>query len=305
MGTVLARLKRVGVAYDGVDALKGIDLDIAHGRQLAVLGPSGAGKSTLLKLLTRELVPSSGSIEWSSAQLREGVVRQQPLLFEWLTIGQNVAFGQGLRANEADEALVEELLGLLGIAAVAGSYPDQVSGGQAQRASFARALAIRPDLLILDEPFSALDPATRSDLQLWLRRELTTLSLSSVLVTHDLDEALVLADEIVLISAGRVAGRWSNPEPAADQGAALTHPLRAPIRRAYASTAPSAAASPSSAPSGSSASSAPSPAAAGEPDRPGPLGLPEQQGRQSVSRSVGQSVRQGPSDSGRRSDATA
>ncbi|RRD30651.1 ABC transporter ATP-binding protein [Actinomyces bowdenii] len=245
MGTVVAQLNHVGVAYSGVDALKDVSLEIARGLQTAVLGPSGAGKSTLLGLLTRELSPSSGSIEWSAARLREGVVRQQPLLFEWLTIRENVGFGQRLRANEPDEALVDELLDLLGITAVAGAYPDQVSGGQAQRASFARALAIRPDLLILDEPFSALDPATRSDLQLWLRRELTSRGLSSVLVTHDLDEALVLADELVLISAGSITGRWSNPEPAADQSAALAHPLRTPIRQAYdstASTAPTAGA---------------------------------------------------------------
>lgn len=275
MGTVVARLNHVGVAYQDIDALKDITLDISHGRQLAVLGPSGAGKSTLLRLLTRELTPSSGTIEWASTRMREGVVRQQPLLFEWLTIRQNVGFGQGLRANEADEALVDELLDLLGISALAQSYPDQVSGGQAQRASFARALAIRPDLLILDEPFSALDPATRSDLQLWLRRELITLGLSSVLVTHDLDEALVLADEVVLISQGRITGRWPNPEPAADQGAALTHPLRAPIRQAYASTASAAAASPSTPLSPSSPPSAPSPSSAHDrhrPQRPGPGG---------------------------------
>lgn len=236
MGTLVAQLNGVGVAFQHVDALKDITLDIAHGRQLAVLGPSGAGKSTLLKLLTREISPTSGNIQWASMRLREGVVRQQPLLFEWLTIRQNVSFGQGLEANEADNALIEELLDLLGISDLADYYPDQVSGGQAQRASFARALAIRPDLLILDEPFSALDPPTRADLQLWLRRELITLGLSSVLVTHDLDEALVLADEIILISQGRISGRWLNPQPAADQNAALSHPLRGPIRQAYADT---------------------------------------------------------------------
>ncbi|AYD88992.1 ATP-binding cassette domain-containing protein [Actinomyces sp. 2119] len=238
MGTVLARLRRARVRYGDVDALNDVSLDLAAGRQLAVLGPSGAGKSTLLRLLTRELAPDSGSIEWSSSGLREGVVRQQPLLFDWLTIRENVALGQQFRANHVDQDLVGELMDLLGITPVAHSYPDQVSGGQAQRASFARALAIRPDLLILDEPFSALDPAARADLQLWLRRELTGRGLSSVLVTHDLDEALVLADDIVMIAAGRVTRRWANPEPAADQAAALHHPLRRSLREAYACLAP-------------------------------------------------------------------
>lgn len=233
MGTLLARLTCVGVWHGHRRALDGIDLDLIRGEQLAVLGPSGAGKTTLLRVLSRELVPGVGTIEFAGQRLREGVVRQDPLLFEWLTVAENIAVGQTLRANDPDPALVDELLGLLGITDVANSYPDQISGGQAQRASFARALAISPDLLLLDEPFSALDPATRADLQGWLKRALEERSLSSVLITHDIDEALVLADHIVLINRGRITHRWPNPSRAEDQSSSLLHPLRSAIRAAY------------------------------------------------------------------------
>ena len=235
MGTLLARLNGVSVWHGHRRALDEVDLDLVKGRQVAVLGPSGAGKSTLLRVLAGEQHPSPGRVEFPLGRPRQGVVRQEPLLFEWLTVAENVALGQTLKANTADPALVAELLGLLGIADVASSYPDQISGGQAQRAAFARALAIAPDLLLLDEPFSALDPATRTDLQSWLVDTLAERGLTSVLVTHDIDEALVLADDIVLVNRGRVAHRWVNTARADGEASAHRHPLRAAIRAAYGS----------------------------------------------------------------------
>ncbi|MDO5677930.1 MAG: ATP-binding cassette domain-containing protein [Propionibacteriaceae bacterium] len=236
MGTSLARLSGVDVSHGRRRVLKDVDLELVRGTQLAVLGRSGAGKSTLVRLLSRELQATEGTIEFARDHLRDGLVRQEPLLFGWLTIAENVAIGQRFHANAENPGLVTELLSLLGIADVADSFPDQVSGGQAQRAAFARALAISPDLLLLDEPFSALDPATRTELQQWLRRILTHRALTSVLVTHDLDEALILADRIVLIEDGRITRRWDNPHPPTSQAAAQSHPLRAELRAAFDTT---------------------------------------------------------------------
>jgi len=238
MGTVLARLKGVSVGYAGHTVLHDLDLDIVSGRQLAVLGASGAGKSTLLKLLSRELTPLRG--EFSSTGVREGVVGQDPDLFDWLTIRENIALGLTFAANRGPtgESRVDQVIELLGLSDVVDRYPDEVSGGQAQRASLARALAISPDLLLLDEPFSALDPATRQELQQWLRATADAGGLTSVLVTHDLDEALVVADEIVLVDRqGRLTRTWLNEHPAADATQALVHPLRTQLRRAYTADA--------------------------------------------------------------------
>ncbi|MGD8214235.1 ABC transporter ATP-binding protein [Aestuariimicrobium sp. Y1814] len=239
MGTVLARLRGVTAGYAGRAVLHDLSLDIVRGRQLAVLGPSGAGKSTLLKLLTRELVPLSGSVSFEGdARPREGVVGQNPDLFEWLTIRENIGLGLRLRANrdlvEGGAGEVDRLIALLQLGDVVERYPDEVSGGQAQRTALARALAISPGLLVLDEPFSALDPATRHELQQWLRSTAVAEQLTSVLVTHDLDEALVVADDIVLVSRdGRILHGWTNHFPAADATAAQTHRLRAQLRRGY------------------------------------------------------------------------
>lgn len=250
MGTHLARLSGVDAGYDGRPVLHDINLDLVAGRQLAVLGPSGAGKSTLLRVLTRELAPSRGNVTFDPAFLhgeggnrrapREGVVHQDALLFGWLTVAENIGLGLRLKANaDADPARIGHLVDLLGLGAVVDRYPDEISGGQAQRASLARALAISPDLLLLDEPFSALDPATRSELQQWLRAAAVRDRLTSVVVTHDLDEALVLADDIVLVDAsGRIARTWVNASPASDAAAALLHPLRAELRRAYGDGTP-------------------------------------------------------------------
>lgn len=236
MGTrILGRLKHLSAGYQGRRVLNDITLDITEGRQLAVLGPSGTGKSTLLRVLLGELQPSAGELDFPSGRPRAALVSQQPWLFDWLTVGENIASGLKFRVNRDVAAPVShELLELVGLAEVANSYPDQLSGGQAQRASLARALAVAPDWLLLDEPFSALDPAIRSELQTWLRATTSRDALTTIVVTHDIDEALILADDIVVLGQqGSIRAQFTNEAPATDAVAAHRHPLRSQIRASY------------------------------------------------------------------------
>lgn len=236
MGDLVARLNRVSAGYGGREIVRAVTLDVVRGRQVAVLGASGAGKSTLVKLLSGQLAPSSGTVELAETT-RLAVVHQDAWLYPWLTVRENVEVGLSFGKNAvADRAGVGRILERLGIADVAESYPDEISGGQAQRAALGRALAIEPDLLLLDEPFSSLDPATRSELQQQLRTASVESGLTTVFVTHDIDEALILADDIVLVSAqGTVDQRWRNEKPAGHPGAAAVHPLRTELRAAYGS----------------------------------------------------------------------
>ncbi|MDO5735912.1 MAG: ATP-binding cassette domain-containing protein [Propionibacteriaceae bacterium] len=237
MGTRhVARLRSVTAGYQHRSpVLHDVDLDIPFGRQLAVLGPSGAGKSTLVRVLTGELRPTSGTVTHDGGSPHTAVVNQQPWLYPWLSVRENIALGLRFTANtSARPGDIDGIVALLGLSAVVDSYPDQLSGGQAQRTSLARALAVQPDWLLLDEPFSALDPATRSDLQTWLRTTVTASGLTSVIVTHDIDEALLLADDIVLVdTTGRLSHRWTNDVPATSAASAQLHPLRSRIRAAY------------------------------------------------------------------------
>ncbi|WP_329048603.1 ABC transporter ATP-binding protein [Streptomyces violaceus] len=237
-GQLMAQLIDVSVRRGGKQILDGISLTIDCGRVLALLGRSGAGKSTLLQVLTGDLAPSEGEIDSGGHDLKKGTVHQAPLLFPWLTVRENAGLGQTYAANrDVPDRLVDELLDLLGLTAMADSYAEQISGGQAQRVALARALAIAPDVLLLDEPFSALDPLTRTELQTWLRRQVTERGWTTVMVTHDIDEALVLADQIVLLdTGGRIANRWTNhPEQHDGPPGRSTRraALRAEIQAAY------------------------------------------------------------------------
>ncbi|ORA21534.1 ABC transporter ATP-binding protein [Mycobacterium angelicum] len=199
--------------------LSDIDLTIDDGDFLAILGRSGSGKSTLLRVIAGLETLSSGTVEWANGngQTRPhtGVVFQQPLLMPWLTAGENVLLAGRFAAQRQSfqRHYAQELLRRFDLERVADRYPDQLSGGQAQRVSIIRAVATRPRLLLLDEPFSALDPAIRADLQLWLANLAAELEVTVVLVTHDVDEALSLASRVVLLGPdGRIRREWQPAE---------------------------------------------------------------------------------------------
>jgi sulfate transport system ATP-binding protein len=213
VGTDAVRISAVSKRFGSVGALREIDLTIGEGEFVAVLGRSGSGKSTLLRVLAGLETPSSGSVRWSGegGRPRSGVVFQQPLLMPWLTVTENVAFARRFGTHRAafDARDAETLTRRFGLEALADRYPDQLSGGQAQRVAILRAAATRPRLLLLDEPFSALDPAIRDDLQRWLADLAEQLDVTVVLVTHDVGEALALAGRVVLLRDGHLAGQWS------------------------------------------------------------------------------------------------
>ncbi|WAJ43784.1 ABC transporter ATP-binding protein [Mycobacterium sp. Aquia_216] len=204
-------------------ALAGIDLTIDDGDFLAILGRSGSGKSTLLRVIAGLEKLTSGTVEWSTgngvARPHTGVVFQQPLLMPWLTARENVLFAGRFAANRVsfEPEYAQELLRRFDLERVADQYPDQLSGGQAQRVSIIRAVATRARLLLLDEPFSALDPAIRGDLRTWLADLAVELGITVVLVTHDVDEALQLASRVVLLGPdGRIRREWQ-PGASADE----------------------------------------------------------------------------------------
>lgn len=200
----------VSVGHDRTTVLSGVTLDVGRHEVLAIVGRSGAGKSTLLKVLAGITDISGGTIVHDSAvgPQRTALVFQEPLLLPWLTAVDNVAFSMRLRSHPhrsrrraERRARAMEVLERLGMADLADRYPSELSGGQQQRVAIARAVSAQPDVLLLDEPFSALDLATRTSLQDWIVDHRESLASSIVLVTHDLAEALYVADRIALITA--------------------------------------------------------------------------------------------------------
>jgi sulfate transport system ATP-binding protein len=199
-------------------ALKGIDLDIAPGELLALLGPSGSGKTTLLRIIAGLEFPDAGRVSFDAdevtfahaAQRGVGFVFQQYALFKHMTVAKNVAFGLDVKARSqrpdraARKARVAELLKLVELEGLHDRYPAQLSGGQRQRVALARALAVSPRILLLDEPFGALDATVRKTLRRELRRIHETTGLTTVFVTHDQEEALDLADRVALLNGGKI-----------------------------------------------------------------------------------------------------
>lgn len=214
------------VAINGTPILRGVSLTVSRGELAVVIGPSGCGKSTLLRSIAGLRRATAGQILLRGEMVDDGVtavpperrrigwVPQEAALFPHLTVAQNVAFGRGGRergvgrrrgsAAPAPAIADGELLELTGLADLADRYPDQLSGGQAQRVALARALAAQPALLLLDEPFAALDPTLRGELRDDLRNLLGAVDLTAVLVTHDQAEALELADSLVILRDGQM-----------------------------------------------------------------------------------------------------
>ncbi|WP_438434265.1 ABC transporter ATP-binding protein [Gorillibacterium sp. sgz500922] len=189
-----------------VTALSRVNTVIRPGEFVSLIGPSGCGKSTLLRLIAGLLQPDEGEIALDGAPIRSpgyerGLVFQDPTLFPWLTVLDNVAFGLKARGVYREKkADVERFLKLVGLAGFGKSYPHQLSGGMAQRASLARALVNHPKVLLLDEPFGALDAFTRMSMQEELLRIWKERGTTMVMVTHDVDEAIYLSDRILVMT---------------------------------------------------------------------------------------------------------
>ena len=198
--------------YEGIAVLAGVNLDVEPSEIVAIVGPSGCGKSTLLRLVSGLDTRFDGRIavgdrDVSGPDRSVGVVFQEPRLFPWLSVADNVAFGLPDRGSSRARALVRETLDVVGLALFTSALPKELSGGMAQRAALARALVTEPQVLLLDEPFSALDAFTRMRLQDHLLAAWSRYRPTLVLVTHDLDEAVYLADRVVLLTdrPGRVS----------------------------------------------------------------------------------------------------
>jgi sulfate transport system ATP-binding protein len=195
-------------------ALDDVSVDIASGSLTALLGPSGSGKSTLLRVIAGLEQPDGGRVVLDGEDVTRvppqrrgiGFVFQHYAAFKHLTVRENVAFGLRVRRRPKPEvaAKVDELLAVVGLEGFQGRYPGQLSGGQRQRMALARALAIEPRVLLLDEPFGALDAKVRAELRAWLRRLHDEVHVTTVLVTHDQEEAMDVADRIVVVNEGRV-----------------------------------------------------------------------------------------------------
>jgi sulfate transport system ATP-binding protein len=230
-------LRGLRKSFDGAVALDNISLSIRPGEFLALLGPSGSGKTTLLRVLAGlEFVDSGeiviGSRSMSGVPARErsiGLVFQHYALFRHMTVGRNVAFGLEVRPRRNRppvteiRARVQTLLDLMEIGQLIDRYPDQISGGQRQRVALARALAIEPSLLLLDEPFGALDAKVRKSLRLWLRKLHDQMGLTSVFVTHDQAEAMEMADRVAVLHAGRIEQVDTSPQLYAEPASAFVH----------------------------------------------------------------------------------
>jgi sulfate transport system ATP-binding protein len=195
-------------------ALDDVTLEVPEGSLTALLGPSGSGKSTLLRVIAGLEVPGAGRVELEGADVTGvpaqkrgiGFVFQHYAAFKHLTVRENVAFGPKVRKRPKAEVRekVDELLALVGLDGLADRYPNQLSGGQRQRMALARALAVEPRVLLLDEPFGALDANVRAELRAWLRRLHERVPVTTVLVTHDQEEAMEVADCIAVLRDGRL-----------------------------------------------------------------------------------------------------
>jgi sulfate transport system ATP-binding protein len=216
--TVSVTIESIAKQFDAVAALRGVSLDIQPGELVALLGPSGSGKTTLLRLIAGLEQADQGRVLFGETDMRDlslrerriGFVFQQYALFKTMNVAENIAFGLKSRPRHARPDAAEirkrvgDLLELVQLPGLERRYPSQLSGGQRQRVALARALAIEPRVLLLDEPFGALDAKVRKDLRAWLRELHSRTGHTTVFVTHDQEEALELADRVAILNDGRI-----------------------------------------------------------------------------------------------------
>jgi sulfate transport system ATP-binding protein len=211
---VAIRVERLTKRFGRYVALDEVSFEVASGELIALLGPSGSGKSTILRIIAGLERADTGHVHLdgervdhlSSPERRVGFVFQHYALFRHMTVADNVAFGLSVRgaSKEAQAERAHELLDLVGLAGLGDRLPRELSGGQRQRVALARALAPSPRLLLLDEPFGAIDAKVRAELRRWLRKLHDEMHVTSLFVTHDQDEAFDVADRVVLVAGGRI-----------------------------------------------------------------------------------------------------
>ena len=207
-------LKNINKNFGDYKASDNVNFGVEKGKLIGLLGPIGSGKTTILRMSAGLETPDSGDIIIDGVRVNDlaaskrgiGFVFQNYALFRYMTVYDNIAFG--LRVQKADKKKIDErvreLIKLIGLEGLEKRYPSQLSGGQRQRVAFARALAPNPQLLLLDEPFAAIDAKVRKELRSWLREMIEKLGVTSIFVTHDQDEAIEVADEIIITNKGRI-----------------------------------------------------------------------------------------------------
>lgn len=223
-------LKDINKTYAGYQASNHVSFGIEQGRLIALLGPSGSGKTTILRMIAGLETPDSGEIVIDGKVVNNipasergiGFVFQNYALFRYMTVYDNIAFGLNVKKENKKyiDERVHELLKLISLDGLEKRYPSQLSGGQRQRVAFARALAPNPHLLLLDEPFAAIDAKVRKELRSWLKEMIEKLGITSIFVTHDQDEAIEVADEIIITNKGHIEQKgtpleiYQNPQTA-------------------------------------------------------------------------------------------
>lgn len=207
-------LRSITKKYNDFIASDNVSFSVNKGSLTSLLGPSGSGKTTILRMIAGLNNPDSGEIFINGRQINDlapskrniGFVFQNYALFRHMTVRENIGFGLKVRKKSKSEIKdrVDELLEVVSLTNEADKYPYQLSGGQRQRTAFARAIAVHPDVLLLDEPFAAIDAKVRRELRTWLKEMIEKLHITSIFVTHDQEEAFEVSDNIVLINAGHV-----------------------------------------------------------------------------------------------------
>lgn len=207
-------MRQINKTFDGFQASKDVSFGVEKGHLAALLGPSGSGKTTILRMIAGLDKPDSGDIMINGVRVNDipgskrgiGFVFQNYALFRYMTVADNIAFGLEVQKKSKAEikSRVEELLELVSMQELGKRYPYQLSGGQRQRVAFARALAPDPKLLLLDEPFAAIDAKVRRELRTWLKEMIGRVGVTSIFVTHDQEEAVEVADTIIVTNQGKV-----------------------------------------------------------------------------------------------------